>query len=328
MQRSPHMSLKTKSILSAFIKMRVIITGAGGLIGRHLVEFLSSRGHELHLIAKSQNEFLKKTRGKCLLYVGDVRNKQFVEQTITKVGPDIVYHLAAQSSPSRSWQEPQKTFDVNVNGTLSVLEALRKTKSNQLLISVCSSAEYKEKEGALKEDDDLDPVSPYGISKLSQDHFTQIYARLYGLKTIRCRPFFLIGPGKEGDVCTQFAKQIVAIERGAQKVLKVGNLSPVRDLLDVRDGVRAMDVVAERGERGSVYNICSGVGVSIEKVLFLLRSFSDTVFKVEVDPSLLRPVDQPSVIGNPEKLVQLGWKRQCSLESTLKNILGYWRLHL
>ena len=307
--------------------MRVVITGAGGLIGSHLAESLSSKGHELHLVAKSQNEFLETIKGKCLLYVGDVRNKQFIEQTITNAEPDIIYHLAAQSSPSRSWQELQKTFDVNVNGTLAILEALRKAKNNPLLISVCSSAEYREKKGPLEEEDGLDPVSPYGISKLAQDHFTQIYARLYGLKTVRCRPFFLIGPRKERDVCTQFAKQIVAIERGAQKVLKVGNLSPVRDLLDVRDGVQAMDVIAERGERGSVYNICSGEGVSIEKVLSLFRSCSDTDFKVEVDPSLLRPVDQPSVIGNPKKLMQLGWRRQYLLESTLKNILGYWRLH-
>ncbi|OGX06652.1 MAG: hypothetical protein A2Z88_11605 [Omnitrophica WOR_2 bacterium GWA2_47_8] len=304
--------------------MRVAITGAGGLIGSFLAERLSSQGHDLHLLSRSPIENINGLSG-AAIHNGDIRDRASVERFLKDAEPDLIYHLAAQSLPSQSWKDPHLTFDVNVNGTINILEAMKGLKKDALLLSVCSSAEYKASVNPISEDDPLDPSSPYGISKLAQDHFTQIYANLYGLRTIRCRPFFLIGPRKNGDAASSFAKQIAAIEKGHQKVLNVGNLLAIRDLLDVRDGVMAMETLAEKGKEGEAYNICSGSGISLEQTLSLLISMSTAEIKTKEDRALFRPNDLPKVIGNPQKLMKLGWKPHHRIESTLKDILDYWR---
>jgi nucleoside-diphosphate-sugar epimerase len=304
--------------------MRVLITGAGGFIGSHLASELAAKGVLLAFIARSSTPFLKRFE-KSKVFIGDIRDQKFVRDVVRNTSPDVVYHLAAQSSPSRSWQDPKGTYDVNVNGTLSLLEALKNSHQNPLMISVCSSAEYGGKKGLLLESDPLEPSSPYGISKLAQDHFTRMYAELYGLKTVRCRPFFLIGPGKEGDVCSSFAKQIVAAEIFGKRIVKVGNLERVRDLLDVRDGVEALQVVAKKGKVGDVYNICSGTGVSLRKVLSEFGKLTNSCYAVKSDPELMRFVDESSVIGNPDKIIRLGWTPRFNLTLTLKDILDYWR---
>ena len=304
--------------------MKVAITGAGGLIGGFLCEHLASKGHELHLLTRSPNPILNGIKG-ASIRLGDIRNRKLVDDFTAAANPDVICHLAAQSFPTQSWKEPVLTFDVNLNGTLNLLEAQRNFAKDALLLSVCSSAEYGASTRPIAEGDSLDPSSPYGISKLAQDHFTQIYANLYGLRTIRCRPFFLIGPRKNGDAASSFAKQIAAIEKGHQKVLNVGTLLAIRDLLDVRDGVMAMETLAEKGKEGEAYNICSGSGISLEQTLSLLISMSTAEIKTKEDRALFRPNDLPKVIGNPQKLMKLGWKPHHRIESTLKDILDYWR---
>ena len=171
------------------------------------------------------------------------------------------------------------------------------------------------------------PSSPYAVSKLAQDHLGRLYHEFHGMKVIRCRPFFLIGPRKTGDVASDFARGIVAIERGTKPDLPVGNLEVVRDLLDVRDGARALWLLAERGCPGDVYNICSGKGYSLREVLTIYKSLTNVEIKERIEPSRIRRIDEAVKIGDSTKIRALGWSQERTIPQALKDILEYWRDH-
>ena len=175
------------------------------------------------------------------------------------------------------------------------------------------------------ETDAMSPSSLYAVTKLTQDHMARLYHEVKGVRVIRARPFFLIGPRKTGDVASDFARGIVAVERGIRKDLPVGNVDIVRDLLDVRDGVEAFWMIAERGRVGDVYNICSGRGCSIRDILEQFKSLAKVQVHSQVDPAKLRPIDELVKVGDPEKLMSLGWSPRRALTETLKDILEYWR---
>jgi GDP-4-dehydro-6-deoxy-D-mannose reductase len=171
----------------------------------------------------------------------------------------------------------------------------------------------------------MSPSSLYAVTKLTQDHMSRLYHEVKGLRVIRARPFFLVGPRKTGDVSSDFARGIVAVERGIRKELPVGNLDIVRDLLDVRDGAEAFWMIAERGRVGDVYNICSGSGCSIREILELFKSLAKVPVQSRVDPAKLRPIDELVKVGDPGKLMALGWAPRRSLGETIRDILEYWR---
>ena len=153
----------------------------------------------------------------------------------------------------------------------------------------------------------------------------ELYVRRYALDLVRFRPFFIAGPRKIGDVCSDFARRIVEIERGGDNVLRVGLLEVVRDIMDIRDGVRGVTRIAEVGARGEVYNLATGHGVRIGEILEIFRRISGVPLIVETNPALLRPLEQKTRIGDPRKLAALGWEPKCKLEDTLRSILDYWR---
>jgi GDP-4-dehydro-6-deoxy-D-mannose reductase len=260
-------------------------------------------------------------------HAADIMNREQVAGMIRAVAPDVVFHLAAQSYPGVSWEQPGLTFHVNVLGTANIMEAIREAGLKSKILVVCSSAEYAPEAGSIpiREDVPLRPSSPYGISKLAQDHMARLYFEHYGMPTVRLRPFFLIGPRKRGDVCSDWARGVVAIERGLNDSLPVGNLDVVRDLLDVRDGIEAFQLLAEKGRPGDVYNICSGQGTSLRQVLDILKSLAGTPVRERTHESLLRPLDEMIRIGDPGKLLALGWRPKRSIKDTLKDILEYWR---
>lgn len=152
------------------------------------------------------------------------------------------------------------------------------------------------------------------------------YFRSYGLRVASVRPFYITGPGK-ADACNEFARQIVQIERGQQDGLKVGNLEAVRDLVDVRDACRAIWLVAQKGEPGTAYNLCSGQGHSMRELLEGLVSLASVPVRVEPDPARLRPADDPALVGDSSRLRALGWQPRIPLEQTLSDTLDYWRRH-
>ena len=198
-----------------------------------------------------------------------------------------------------------------------------------IVVLAGSSAEYAMVAGdqPIHEEVALAPSTPYGVSKLAEDHVGLLFGRHYQLHVIRVRPFFIVGPGKRGDVCSDFAQGIVAIERGQADKLSVGNLTIVRDMLDVRDGVDALRIIAESGSPGEVYNICAGVGTSLRRILDVYKNLARVPVVEWADPSKIRPIDEPVRIGDPGRLKKLGWQPSIPLEQTLSDILNHWRAH-
>jgi nucleoside-diphosphate-sugar epimerase len=181
----------------------------------------------------------------------DVTDGEMTSCLVTGFAPDLIIHLAAQSFPGRSSENPALTYHVNVVGAIHLLEAVRRLKKSARVIVVGSSAEYAEPLGGrpIVENAPTKPNGPYGASKLAVDQLVQLYLLRYHLDFIRVRPFFLVGPRKAGDVCSDYARRIVAIERGEERSMRVGALDVVRDIIDVRDGVGGMLRIAEAGAR-------------------------------------------------------------------------------
>jgi GDP-4-dehydro-6-deoxy-D-mannose reductase len=305
--------------------MRVLVTGAGGLIGSHLIEALAANSHQIQGWTQRPASHLRSTHAQ--IVVVDIGDDDSVYRLVRDFVPEIVFHLAAQSSPGASWQDPAKTYAVNVGGTIHLLEAARTLSQPPRLLLAGSSAEYAEPTTAapLTENAPIDPNSPYAASKAAMTQLGQLYGRRYELDIVVFRPFFLVGPRKIGDVCSDFARRIVSIERGEESEMRIGTLEVVRDLMDVRDGVSALLRLAEAGQRGAIYNVASGRGTRIQSVLDAYISLARVAIRVVQDPALLRPLEQNVKIGDPRKLLALGWRPEHSLTETLKDILNYWR---
>lgn len=256
-----------------------------------------------------------------------ITDRKRLERIVADIQPEKVFHLAAQSYPMKSWQDAEETLKVNLFGALYLLEAIRKAQLDPVILMLGSSAEYAppgKDDGRMGEDHEINPLSPYGVSKAAADLLARLYFRACRMKIVRVRPFAVIGPGKEWDACSDFARQISAVDRAVGGELSVGNLNAVRDFLDVGDAVRALDLLAEKGRPGDVYNIAAGQGVSLQHVLTRLISLSGKKISVRVDPDRLRPVDQQAIVGDNRKLRRLGWEPAIPLDETLRGILQFW----
>ncbi len=305
-----------------------LITGIGGFLGSHLANFALTRGWTVFGILRSDSRNIDEIRHRVDLFRGDILDKTQVEDAVMKIRPEVIFHLAAQSSPSASWREPERTFHVNILGTLNLLDAVRRASLRPIIVVAGSSAEYgfsHPDEIPIQEDRPLRPASLYGVSKMASSALALLCHRMFDMKVLVVRPFFVIGPRKVGDVCSSFARGIVAVESGTQASLRVGNLEAVRDFLDVEDAVQALWRLAEEGASGEAYNICSGVGHKIATVLEVFLKMGSRPIRVEHDPALLRPVDEPIVVGDNSRLRALGWVPRVSLSDSLRSILDYWR---
>jgi GDP-4-dehydro-6-deoxy-D-mannose reductase len=305
--------------------MRVLVTGASGLIGSQLAEAAARRGDIVRAWTRAQVK-LEWPTGVTTAVI-DLSDRTAIANDLAEFLPEVVVHLAAQSFTGPSWQDPATTYQVNVISTIHLMEAARSLAKPPRILVAGSSAEYAEPsdDRLIDEGSRLEPDNPYGASKLAAEEFVQLCVRRYGLDAIMIRPFFLVGPRKTGDVCSDFARRIVAIERGQQTMMQVGDLRPIRDMMDVRDGVDAILRVIGTGKKGEVYNICTGHGVSIGDILKSYCRMALVSVEVRQDTSLLRPLDPKSKIGDPSKLKALGWKVQYPLDETLRQILDYWR---
>lgn len=308
--------------------MKCLITGAGGFIGSHLAEYLPGQDQSVvAVVHRPAAGFLSSLRGDSEIVYGDLLDSVFISRLLERYEPDIIFHLAAQSLPQVAWQNPALTFRVNLIGSLKLFDAaLRQTRA-PLIIAASSSSVYApgRENFPLNEEAPLQPGSIYAASKLAMEQLAGIYAKAKGLKIICARPFFIIGPRKEGDVSSDFARGIVRLERGQAGELQVGNLANIRDFLDVHDGVSALWQIALRGKPAAVYNICSGRGHSIGELLAVFKKNAGVVVRTSVDPAKMRPIDEQIKTGNPARLMALGWKPQVDLETSARAILDYWR---
>ena len=262
----------------------------------------------------------------------DITHREKIFSIIKKFKPDQVYHLAAQSSVSHSWEDPVETFRINVFGGINILEGLKIFCPECRILMACTAEEYGETDIPDKPVDEqfrIFPQNPYAISKSALDFLSSVYYGAYKLPVFISRAFNHIGPGQsERFVCSDFARQIALIESGKQEPeILVGNIQSERDFLDVRDAVKAYYFIINKGRPGQVYNVCSGRKLKISDLLDMLISFSKrSDIKVKIDRKKLRAIDVRSMYGNNSKLKNhTGWVPGYSIEMSLKDTLEYWR---
>jgi len=314
--------------------MRVLVTGSTGFVGSHFGEFALAEGAEVFgsYRWRSKTENIDHLRDRVTLIECDLRDLSSVNELVASSRPDFIIHLAAQSYVHASWHSPAETFNTNTISQVNLLEAVRaQGKAAPRFLAIGSSEEYglvHEDELPIKESNPLRPLSPYAVSKVTQDLMAYQYFKSYALPIVRARAFNHEGP-RRGDVfvTSNFARQIAEIEAGGREpTILVGNLKAVRDYTDVRDIVRGYWLLLERGDPGQVYNLCSGRGWAIQEILdFLLGESINTSIRVREDPARLRPSDVPVLIGDCSRLTALGWKPRIPFEQTLRDLLGYWR---
>lgn len=311
---------------------RVLITGVSGFAGSFLAErLLSGNMYEVFgTYHSTKPDFFSSTRLQSRSI--DLENAGTVDALIADVRPDIIIHLAALAAPAESFHTPAKTITNNVVGQINLLEAVHKHKLEQVRIIIVSSADVygliKPEDVPIDEETPFRPGNPYAVSKITQDYLGLQYFLAYKLNIVRVRPFNHIGP-RQSDrfAIASFAKQIAEIEKGKlEPILKVGNLDSKKDFTDVRDIVRAYELLFEKGDVGDVYNLGSGKAHTIQELLDILLSLAKKDISVEKDPMRIRPSDTALLICDNTKLKRAtGWEVEIPIEVTLRNILDYWR---
>lgn len=315
--------------------MRVLITGIAGFAGSHLAERLVAAGHVVYGTQFPGESLvnLAAVQSNIELIPCDVTQRSDVLRAMETADPEWLFHLAGQASVGDSFNNPSLTVDVNIKGTVNVLEAARLGPSGEppRTLIVTSSEIYgylTEDRLPVHEDAPLAPVHTYAVSKVATHYLGQAYCHTWGVPVIEARPFNHIGPRQRpGFVVPDFASQIAGVMIGQRDpVMRVGDLTPRRDFTDVRDVVRAYELLAAGGEPGQVYHICSERAFAIQEILDGLLALCDQAVRVEVDLERLRPSKMPVLLGSAERLrSQTGWAPQIPLEQTLADTLAYWQ---
>jgi len=314
------------------MKMKALITGVRGFVGKYLADHLLLQGIEVWGTSREESPLLCLENGNVKIVKNDLDSEEEILNLLQTVTPDYIFHLAGQSNVKKSWEDKEGTFYANVNKTIFLLDACvryQQEKPQMRLLTVGSSEEYGRVESheiPIKESTPLRPMSPYGASKAAVSMLIQQYHKAHGLNVIHARPFNHIGPGQsEGFVTTDFAKQIVEIERGQlSTTISVGDLSSERDFTDVRDIVVAYHLIIQKGEKGEIYNVCSGESIPIKEVLNYFLSFSQKKVNVYIDESKFRPIEFKKYYGSSEKIKNdSGWKVKQSVEQSLHEIYLY-----
>ena len=305
--------------------MKALIIGAAGFVGGYLIRELSAAGWEVHATCLP----IERINEDCPSYPLDILKKEDITAILDEISPDIVYHLAAQSSVSVSWKRPQLTAEINVIGTINLLEALREAKKQNIRTMLIGSGEEYGyiREGAcpLSESEPLNPGNIYAATKACQGMIGEIYARAYKMDIIMVRAFNHSGPAQSNIfVISDFCRQIAEIEKGLREpVISVGNLSAKRDFTDVRDVVRAYRLLGEKGVSGTVYNVGRGRAVEIQFILDTALSFAKLPIEVRQDPNRMRASDIPLIEPDVSRIfgIQAGklrylWSRPLRIRLT------------
>ncbi|MFP8874570.1 MAG: GDP-mannose 4,6-dehydratase [Myxococcota bacterium] len=292
--------------------MRAFVTGGAGFVGRRLGPRLESEGYDVVSVDQEV----------------DITDPEALAGAMAAASPDVVAHLAAQSSVARSWQDPASCFRVNYLGTLHVLRAMQQHCPTARLLFVSSGDTYGSRSpgsAPCREFEPLSPRSPYAQSKAAAERLACSAAE-QGLDVVCTRSFNHTGAGQSDDfVASSFARRLADMEKGqAEEVLPVGNLDSVRDFLDVDDVIDAYVQLLRRETPAGVYNVASGRPVRIREILDLLLELSPAEPEVKVDPTRVRPSDY--LVGDPSLLVRTtGWKPRTPLKRTLGKLLDAWR---
>lgn len=260
----------------------------------------------------------------------DLRDRDKVFEAVEAAKPGLLFHLAAIANVGFSWRNQELTYQVNFIGSSNLLEALARYSPGCRVVMMSSAELYgNTKETPYSENDPLcKPRNPYALSKMAMEMLADLFIDSYELDIIKIRAFNFTGPAQDPKfVASDFSRQIAAIEKGEMEpVIRVGNLSAVRDISDVRDVARYLSVIAGNGICGEIYNTCSGKTYSIKNILDKLLALSDAPIKVVVDKDKLRPVDVPVLWGDNKKIKDdFGLEPRYDIDVTLADLLNYWR---
>ncbi len=315
--------------------MRVLITGITGFAGSHLAEFLLTAEPGIELFGlrrwRSSTDEVAALLPVVRLVEADLLDAPSLLRALQASRPDVIFHLAASSSVADSWGTPTEIMQVNVIGTLHLLETARQMDLDAPIVLACSAEPYgavAEDALPIREDQPLRPVSPYAVSKAAVDMLGFQYHQTFKLRTVRLRMFNHCGPRQhERFVVSSLARQIAEIEAERRPPqLRVGNLEVRRDFVDVRDAARAYWLAAGKAAPGEVYNVASGTAHSIREVLDRLLTLTDAMVDVVFDPGRLRPAEVPVLVGDASRFEQAtGWQPAIPFEQTVFDTLEYWR---
>lgn len=308
---------------------KVLVTGAGGFVGLHLIDLLKK---DYRIIGLTHPDKIPESENLKVIE-GNILDKNLIEDIINNEKPDSIIHLAAKTS---TWQsDPADAFKVNLFGTLHIYQAVSALREkggyNPKILFISSAEVYGKTDNTDKitEKSPLNPVNFYGVSKLGADRLSFAYATSQKLNVIIIRPFNHTGPGQtKGFFIPDMASQIVEIENDPSKSeISVGNLESVRDLSDVRDIVMAYKLAIEKDlSPGEAYNVCSGNGYKMKDLLEKLLKMAKKQITVVDDPKRIRPTDIQTTVGDNSKFVsETGWNPKYTIDQTLKDTLDYWR---
>ncbi|PDW00899.1 GDP-mannose 4,6-dehydratase [Candidatus Chloroploca asiatica] len=317
--------------------MRVLLTGLTGPVGSFLADYLLTLpAVEVHAFKRwrSDPRPIAHLLERVTIHEGDIEDPFAIDRAIAKAAPERIFHLAAQSYPSASWEAPIHTLRVNVEGTVNLLEAVRRHVPTARVHIAGTSAQYgtvAPEAIPIGETHPMRPGSPYGVSKVAAELTGLQYHDNFGLHVVVTRSFNHVGP-RQGDRCSiqTFCRQMAAIELGLQEpILRVGNLEPRRDFTHTRDVARALWLLLEHGQPGEVYNLCSGQATRIGDIVQMVVERGRVPVEVQIDPARLRPSDEPILRGDNRKLcAATGWKPTIGMVEIVEELLAYWRMEL
>lgn len=316
---------------------KLLISGISGFVGGHLVDYLVKHypDLEIHGISRSVPawdfvnvgpEYLKQ----CHFHTMDLLDTPKIKSLLEETQPDYIIHMAAQSSVAESWKTPVFSFMNNTNIFLNIIDTVRLNDNGARVLSIGSSEQYgivSEQDLPLTEETLQHPANPYAVARVAQEQLARIYAEGYGLDICCTRSFNHTGTGQSDRfVVSSIVKQFVMIAHGLQEpVIHIGNGSIVRDFIDVRDVVVAYDILLQKGNRGEVYNVCSGIGRTIAEIVRIVADLKGIPVQVHEEQSQIRPIDNPRIIGKNSKISrELGWEPKISFEQSLESLYDYW----
>lgn len=308
--------------------MTYLITGANGFIASNLINHLSKTNKKINVIGLTRSLCDHNYPSNVKICEYNPSNENEIYSILKEYKPKKIFHFAAQSNPSFSWVRPEFTIDANYKLSIYILNSIVKLNSSSHLYMISSSSIYRESQKAITENDTLDINTPYALSKIIQENLSDIYQKKYNVKTTIIRPFCISGPGKTGDVISDWSNGIVSIEYKKTKKLMIGNLNGVsRDFLHIQDFINAFLAIVKSNQLG-VFNICSGKKTNLSDLLELFLSKSNAKVKVATEKSKLRNINDSILFGDNTKIKKLGWTQELTLSNIVEDQLNFYRKQL
>ncbi|MCU0285647.1 MAG: GDP-mannose 4,6-dehydratase [Acidobacteria bacterium] len=310
---------------------RILITGCSGFLGTFLSRFLNEKeahtGNNIEISGITEEKDYQSPHVK--VHHADIRDREAIFSLVKTIKPDVTFHLAAIANVGYSWKNQASTYEINFIGSSNLLEAVAEFAPGSRVLLMSTAELYgKSQQDIIDENTPTTARNPYALSKKAMEMLGDLYMDAKKLDIIKLRSFNFTGPGQDRKfVASDFCFQIAEIEKGKQEpIIRVGNLSAVRDISDVRDIARFLKVIAEKGEPGGLYNLCSGKAYSIRELLDILLSLAAVKIEVVVDANKFRPIDIPRLVGDTRRTREtFGLYHEYSIEQTLTDLLNYWR---